>query len=153
MEVFSAFSFGRLIKTFLPGFLSFIALCLFFDFVLQHPDGNRSVLLDWVNRSTSSALVISFVSIPISTILGVMSNTLVFSLLLNSFIRDPFVIENPEIAHINERLKEKWASASAAEIDIAIAKECGWRTLLVDEVSPEKSSFWRNAIGTIWSSN
>lgn len=83
MNIFSSFTFGRLIKTFVPGFFWLISLALVVDGYLR-PETNLPSLID----KHSDALIFS-ITVILCVILGLISNTLVFAGLNDHFVRTP----------------------------------------------------------------
>ncbi len=75
MNLFNAFSFGRLIKTFLPGFLIFFGVCAYIDMFSEVILG-AFILSNFAFKQPAIFIVIL---IPSSIILGVFSNIVFFT--------------------------------------------------------------------------
>ena len=75
MNLFSAFSFGSLIKTFIPGLVLFFVLLVYIELFGYWIHGYLGIF-DYLFKNP---LLITFISIPTSIFLGVILNSIVFS--------------------------------------------------------------------------
>ncbi len=75
MNLFSAFSFGSLIKTFLPGLVLFFVLLVYIELFGYWIHGYLGIFVSLFKNP----LLITFISIPASIFLGVILNSIVFS--------------------------------------------------------------------------
>lgn len=110
MNIFGAFNFGRLIKTFLPGFVILIGLYLFIDesiFIAS----SRTIFLQWISQN---ATLLAFVSLPLSLICGIISNMIFFTFLTDKLVRNPYNKANADINKIQEtiatRVNDRYSS-------------------------------------------
>lgn len=94
MNPIGAFSFGRILKTFLPGFMALLGLWLCLDarFYWLY---QASPIWCWVQANASAAM---FASVPLSLACGMILNALSFSYLLDPLIRAPYQKEHPGFA-------------------------------------------------------
>ena len=102
MNVFGAFSFGRLIKTFLPGFIILLSIPLYAEAMLLAVGSGHS-LLHW---TYSNAVLASVISIPLSLILGIISNIVFFAFLTERIIRKPFNENNQAFNDTQQKISE-----------------------------------------------
>jgi hypothetical protein len=103
MNIFGAFTFGSLIKTFLPGFVWLIAIVvLFWDFsdTLGLPPELWPQLL-----TKDQALIV--LAIPGSILLGLLSNILVFMGLNDRLVRSPMHRKYAALYGLLEELKRR----------------------------------------------
>lgn len=84
MDVFKSFSFGRLIKTFLPGFVCLLSAILIVDGAISLMIGNSHPILDWAQ---ANPVIATALAIPWAIILGILCNTLFFLYLAPVFIK------------------------------------------------------------------
>ena len=97
MNVFGSFTFGGLIKTFLPGLIWLFGLVMFeIDIAKMH--GGESGALEFMRAFPQTAIALA---IPGSILLGVFSNVIVFMGLNDRLVRNP-VKTSPEGKEINE---------------------------------------------------
>jgi hypothetical protein len=75
MNLFSAFSFGSLIKTFLPGLVLFFVFLVYIELFGYWIHGYLGIF----EHLFRNPLLITFISIPTSIFLGVILNSIVFS--------------------------------------------------------------------------
>ena len=85
MNIFGAFTFGRLIKTFLPGIVLFAASLLYLDTILTLL-GADFVVTRW---AIDNPILTTVATVPASVILGIFLNTIVFGGLLDTLVRKP----------------------------------------------------------------
>jgi len=94
MNVFGTFTFGRLIKTFLPGTVLFASALLYLDAVANLFGLDFSV----INWAIGNPILTTLATIPGSIILGILLNTVVFGGLLDVLVRQPV---NSEMSEFN----------------------------------------------------
>jgi hypothetical protein len=102
MNVFGAFSFGRLIKTFLPGFVVLMSIPLYVESVLLIANSSHS-LLNWIY---ANAILASALAVPLSLIFGIISNIVFFTFLTDRLIRKPFIEGNQDFNKTQQRISE-----------------------------------------------
>ena len=100
MNMFGAFTFGSLIKTFLPGFVWLAAIVLF-EADISQLTGSQNVLWNFAQHNDQSALVLA---IPISILLGLISNIIVFMGVNDALVRTPLQKSNPGLTGLYEEL-------------------------------------------------
>jgi hypothetical protein len=103
MNIFGAFTFGSLIKTFLPGFVWLIALgILEADFAQWR--GYEGYLWSFLKTKDQAALVLA---IPASILLGLLSNVAVFMGLNDRWVREPVKLAEPALFVLHGRLAKQ----------------------------------------------
>lgn len=115
MNIFGAFTFGSLIKTFLPGFVWLAAIVLLEADIAQM-FGAKPVLWGFAQTREQAALVLA---IPASILLGLLSNIVVFMGVNDLLVRTPVKRANPDLCALHDdlaqRLREKcWSSLNGA---------------------------------------
>ena len=103
MNVFGAFNFGRLIKTFLPGFIILIALV----FLTQVTLNLSNIEFNFIKYLKDYQVLIGFMSIPLSLTLGIFSNIVFFTYLNNVLIRNPYKKKHPELIELQKTIAEE----------------------------------------------
>lgn len=102
MNLFGAFNFGRLIKTFLPGFILLIALVMGLDCLCTLTTAKVS----FIDIIIKEPVIFSLMSIPVSLILGIFSNMVLYAGLNNLLVKNPVKKKNPElIQYYNSQLE------------------------------------------------
>ncbi|HWM92538.1 MAG TPA: hypothetical protein VN493_17365 [Thermoanaerobaculia bacterium] len=102
MNLLGTFSFGRIIKTFLPGFVIVFSLVLLLDALISLIGlAPGDSLLRWIAQNS---LLTSFVAIPLSLICGIFSNMVLFVYLTDSVIRRPFRKGNEELFDLQKEI-------------------------------------------------
>jgi hypothetical protein len=146
MNIFGAFTFGSLIKTFLPGFVWLIALgILEADFAQWR--GQEPVIWSFLKTKDQAALVLA---IPASILLGLLSNVVVFMGLNDRWVRNPFLKEQPGLSRLYERLSAQireqcwtglaWNDAGARpDFDKHIDPEI----IIIERIGAEKLAYVR----------
>ncbi|WP_299444362.1 hypothetical protein [uncultured Rhodospira sp.] len=85
MNLFTTFTFGRLIKTFIPGVIWAVVAVFVYDIY--------AIIFGYARVyeffSEQGAALLIFYGIVFAIALGLFSNTLVFAIVLNRFVRDP----------------------------------------------------------------
>jgi hypothetical protein len=109
MNLFSSFTFGRLIKTFIPGFVLLMSLLIILDGYLRaHHGPSAMVYLDLPN---SSAVIVSS-AVVLCIILGLISNTIVFAGLNDWLVRAPVKKAHPVLfeakKHVENMISETY---------------------------------------------
>lgn len=109
MNIFGNFTFGKSIKTLIPGFVILSGLCLLIDSIafLFQPDYKPLSLLKslssiFIEQPVFSGLIILSASI----ILGIFSNIVFYTYLNDKFIRRAFKKKHPEFEAIENDFKE-----------------------------------------------
>jgi hypothetical protein len=100
MNIFGAFTFGSLIKTFLPGFVWLISILICAVLLL---DAGTDIWTQ-VKAKDQAALVLA---IPASILLGLLSNVAVFMGLNNWLVRDPMDKKHAALSGLLEELKRR----------------------------------------------
>ncbi len=100
MNIFGSFTFGSLIKTFLPGFVWLIALGVLEADVAQWR-GHEGYIWGFLKAKDQAALVLA---IPASILLGLLSNVAVFMGLNDRWVRDPVKLAEPALFALHGRL-------------------------------------------------
>lgn len=85
MNVFGSFTFGSLIKTFLPGLMWLCGLVIF-EMDIATWRGATSYAQDFMHAFPQAAIILA---IPVSILLGVFSNVIVFMGLNDHLVRNP----------------------------------------------------------------
>jgi len=100
MNVFGAFTFGSLIKTFIPGFVWLVALWLLWGgLAAALPALTQRPALDTV--LTQNSLV---VAIPVAIVLGLLSNIIAFMGVNDVLIRDPVRRRTPDLFRLYDQI-------------------------------------------------
>ncbi len=149
MNIFGAFTFGSLIKTFLPGFVWLIAIAILVA------DGAQLLGIEtdiWTQAKSKdqAALVLA---IPISILLGLLSNVIVFMGVNDWLVRDRFPECEPELSTLHEALKQRireqcW-SALAPQHNMNQArflKDIDPEIILLERLGVEKTCLCARAI-------
>lgn len=103
MNIFGAFTFGSLIKTFLPGFVWLAAIVLLeADISLYF--GTRPTLWTYAQTKDQAALVLA---IPVSILLGLLSNIVVFMGVNDFLVRKPVKKANLELVLLYDELANR----------------------------------------------
>lgn len=103
MNIFGAFTFGSLIKTFLPGFVWLVALVLLIV-DLQELAGAKQTLWTHIQAKDQAALVLA---IPASILLGLLSNIVVFMGVNDYLVRVPVRAANPDLCALYDMLAQR----------------------------------------------
>lgn len=119
MNIFGAFTFGSLIKTFLPGLVWLIAIGILEADVSQLVE-EPPIIFAFVKGNTQAALVLA---IPASILLGLLSNIAVFMGVNDRLIRDPVKKANPGLFALYDRLADQirdqyWDLVECADEDV-----------------------------------
>ena len=100
MNIFGAFTFGSLIKTFLPGFV-WLAALLLLDADIAQLTGRTTTLWSLAAAKEQAALVLA---IPASILLGLISNIIVFMGINDVLVRDPVKKGNASLWNLHLEL-------------------------------------------------
>ncbi|WP_375413504.1 hypothetical protein [uncultured Bradyrhizobium sp.] len=146
MNIFGAFTFGSLIKTFLPGFVWLIALVIFVLDLGQIQGWDKSVW-EFLKTKDQAALVLA---IPLAILLGLLSNVVVFMGLNDRWVRTPFKNNEPALCSLYERLSKKLRDqcwAAIASKDASLAGDCDdcidSEIILIERIGVEKFAYVR----------
>jgi hypothetical protein len=146
MNIFGAFTFGSLIKTFLPGFVWLIAiLILVYDF--SDAFGLTPEFWTRITARDQAALVLAF---PASILLGLLSNVIVFMGVNDVLVRKPARAKNPALFALHDELAKRirnqsWIALApqenldAAQFDGNIDHEM----ILLERIGVEKLAYVR----------
>lgn len=103
MNIFGSFTFGSLIKTFLPGVVWLIAICILeADWALLNQ--TKPALLSYAQAKDQSAMLLAF---PAAIFLGLMSNVLVFMGINDWVVRNPTRRLNPDLFGLYDSLEQR----------------------------------------------
>lgn len=102
MNIFGSFTFGSLIKTFLPGMVWLFAIGLL-EADLSRLCGTEPLLLAAVLDSAQTSLVLA-IGFPAAILLGLMSNIVIFFGVNDFLVRRPVKKANPELFLLYDRL-------------------------------------------------
>ncbi len=116
MNIFGAFTFGSLIKTFLPGVVWLLAFGVLEKDIAQAL-GYKPFILSFVQTKEQASLVLGF---PTAILLGLMSNIVVFMGLNDWLVRNPVKKAQPRLFSLYDRLATR------------IRDHC-WRELTLDD--------------------
>ena len=104
MNIFGAFTFGSLIKTFIPGFVWLIALVLL-ETALEELAGNKEpALWSYVSNKEQAAVVLAIFG---AVLLGLLSNILVFMGINDKLVRFPVQASNAELCALYDSLAQR----------------------------------------------
>ena len=103
MNLFGAFGFGSLIKTFLPGLILFIILLLYLELSVYYIHNYIGIL----NFLFTNPILFTLVSIPVSIILGVILNSIVFSGFSEAILEKKHKKDNKSFYDFRERIFNK----------------------------------------------
>lgn len=122
MNIFGAFTFGSLIKTFLPGFVWLVAIVMLEADISQLLHA-KPALWSYAQSKDQAALVLS---IPASILLGLLSNIAVFMGLNDWLVRSPVKRANPALCELYDdlarRIREQcWKSLENVDQKLAPA--------------------------------
>jgi hypothetical protein len=146
MNIFGAFTFGSLIKTFLPGFVWLIALGIVAVDIAQWRHQEAWV---WEILKTKDQAVL-VLAIPLSILLGLLSNVAVFMGLNDRWIRTPFQTEETALYKLHAQLSKKlrddcWAVLAAKHPELP--RDCDdcidSEIILVERIGVEKFAYVR----------
>jgi hypothetical protein len=104
MNIFGAFTFGSLIKTFLPGFVWLIALGIVVVDIAQWYGRDAKMIWELLKSKDQAVLVLA---IPASILLGLLSNIAVFTGLNNRWVRNPVRKAEPDRFRLYDRLSQQ----------------------------------------------
>jgi hypothetical protein len=150
MNIFGAFTFGSLIKTFLPGFAWLAAIVLLEADVRQWQDA-PPVLWSYATSKDQAALVLA---IPASILLGLLSNIIVFMGMNDRLVRAPVRRANLDLCALYDMLAQRvrdryWTSLGGADpafrpvFNANIDPELVLlHTLGVDKLSYVREQYW-----------
>jgi hypothetical protein len=150
MNIFGAFTFGSLIKTFLPGFAWLVAIVLLESDVQQWL-GGKPALWTYAQTKDQAALVLA---IPASILLGLLSNIFVFMGINDRLVRAPVKNANPGLCDLYNmlarRIRDKyWGALDGADpkfrpaFDENIDPELVLlHTLGVDKLAYVREQYW-----------
>jgi hypothetical protein len=100
LNIFGAFTFGSLIKTFLPGIVWLLALGLL-EADIARLRGVAPLISTFVQAKEQAALVLAF---PAAILLGLISNIVVFMGINDWLVRNPVKRANPTLFALYEQL-------------------------------------------------
>lgn len=100
MNIFGAFTFGSLIKTFLPGFVWLVAIGIL-EADVQELRSAEPFILGYADAHEQAALILA---IPASILLGLMSNIVVFMGVNDRLVRNPARRRDPGLFGLYELL-------------------------------------------------
>jgi hypothetical protein len=103
MNIFGAFTFGSLIKTFLPGFVWLVAIIMLEADVARMLNATP-YLWTFVQTKDQAALVLA---IPASILLGLLSNVIVFMGINDWLVRGPIKRANPDLCGLYDVLAQR----------------------------------------------
>lgn len=119
MNIFGAFTFGSLIKTFLPGFVWLVAIGIL-DADVAELRSTDPLVFAYADAHEQAALILT---IPAAILLGLMSNILVFMGINDRLIRNPVKRGDPGLFGLYEllstRVRERCWKAVACEDEAA----------------------------------
>jgi hypothetical protein len=146
MNIFGAFTFGSLIKTFLPGFVWLIALGIVAVDIAQWRHQESWV---WEILKTKDQAVL-VLAIPLSILLGLLSNVAVFMGLNDRWIRTPFKTEKRALYDLHRQLSKKlrddcWAvlAAKAPELPRNCDDCIDSEIIIIERIGVEKFAYVR----------
>ena len=112
MNLFGAFGFGSLIKTFLPGLVLFFVLLVYLELSVYYFHGYIGIL----ESLFDNAALFTIISIPVSIIFGITLNSIVFSGLSEAILENKHKKDNVQFydfrelifGKINEKISKKF---------------------------------------------
>lgn len=143
MNLFGAFNFGRLIKTFLPGFIFLIATLGYIAIFNYYLAGQEKILA----YCASNPVLFIGVSIPTSIILGIFSNIVFFTYGTTRLIREKHEKKNRDFYKFKNKIyssvKEYFANKFTQdhETNEQFYKNCDVEYLLFRELPLDKLVF------------
>lgn len=115
MNLFGALTFGRIVKTFLPGFVVFVSLIAGIDAAVCLLRADAA--LHWIARNSAALMVLA---IPSSLVLGLFLNSLFFAFLSKYLIGvDAYRRNNPDTLEIEEACVREMRDQVAKDLSIA----------------------------------
>jgi hypothetical protein len=150
MNIFGAFTFGSLIKTFLPGFVWLIAIGIV-EADISRFHGLEPLLFGYASAHDQAALILT---IPASILLGLMSNIVVFMGVNDVLVRNPVKKKNPALFTLHDRLAKElrdrcWANLAQVDAsDRAEFDRCAdveivmLHTIGVDKLAYVREQYW-----------
>lgn len=103
MNIFGSFTFGSLIKTFLPGVVWLIAICILeADWALLNQ--TKPILFTYAQTKDQTAILLAF---PAAIFLGLMSNVLVFMGINDCLVRKPVRRLNANLFALFDDLEQR----------------------------------------------
>lgn len=114
MNLFGAFSFGKLIKTFLPGFILSLAILIYLEILFEVNNLNFNIYRIVSESSTLFTVLI----IPISITLGVFSNSIFFTFLNRKIITNKFYTNNESFCKFEKSVYMKMKNRFIKALDI-----------------------------------
>lgn len=114
MNLFGAFNFGSIIKTFLPGITLFFVLSLYLE-LLFHLVNHPLHIFEFYGENTG---LLTLIAIPVSIMLGVTLNSVVFSGLSNFLLEKRHKQQNAEFFALRKAMNEKINRHMAARFDL-----------------------------------
>lgn len=146
MNIFGAFTFGSLIKTFLPGFV-WLAAIVMLEADISQLLQNKPVLWGYAQSKDQAALVLA---IPISILLGLLSNIIVFMGLNDRLVRTPVKQSNSALCALYDdmarRIREQcWNSLSNVnpELKPAFDANIDPELVLLNSIGVDKLAYVR----------
>lgn len=117
MNVFGTFTFGNLIKTFLPGFLWLIVI-IFIESLFAEYSGRHnlySLFTSSKNHTSANSIPQSalLLSIPIAILFGLISNIIVFMFVNDWLVRKPFADKYPDLKALHDQFCNRIISNKA----------------------------------------
>jgi len=100
MNIFGAFTFGSLIKTFLPGFVWLVAIGIV-EADISRAMSAPPLMLTFIQAHEQTAVVLA---IPAAILLGLLSNMVVFMGINDRLVRQPVRRDNPALFQLYDRL-------------------------------------------------
>ncbi len=149
MNVFGKFSYGNLIKTFIPGIAIVLGFALCIDAFIYLADNEYQICS---YASDHSVFVVAMV-IPLAIFLGIISNTFCWVYVTPKVIVDQYNISNPELIErkkiIKKQIKKHFIALTIPQLesnDVHL-KDLDFKSLLLNFSSLEnihylKESYW-----------
>jgi hypothetical protein len=100
MNIFGSFTFGSLIKTFLPGMVWLLAIGILETDIARIRNA-EPFILSFVQSKEQASLVLAF---PVAILLGLMSNIMVFMGINDWLVRNPVKKANPSLFSLCDHL-------------------------------------------------
>ena len=115
MNLFGVFSFGSLIKTFLPGLILFFVMLMYLELTVFYIFDDTCVFKFLIDK----VLFFTILSIPVSIILGIILNTVVFSGMSDWLIEDRHKRNNAEFYNLQKSIMEKMNIKVSKKFDLS----------------------------------
>ncbi len=123
MNLFGTFAYGNIIKTFIPGIFLVFGIGMLFDCISFWVNQEYTIL----EYCAAHPILTIGLIIPVSVFTGILSNSICFSWLTPSFIKEPYDAKNKEFLTYENQLTEEVKDRYSEILDIPENLKAGFK--------------------------